>query len=819
MTYKARFVHGSRSFNLDSGAYDLFQDFIFPVSEESLNMGAPAARSMTGGEVVSKTAQDRWWAWSVRIMGSGGTHTHQAAGRLSAWLNNALADKTSKLYFEYIPNYVVPAPIWGQYGQPYRWEVKAAIVDIDGGYYHYTIPDATLIVPISLLVGPYALGARQLLCQAKGAVLEDSADTLDGTSRGVMTLAAHTNKMTNPVFGNALTDWTAGANVRAEVSTDADFVLYGASSAKLSATDTTLRTFTQTINVGNTNTYVLSAFIKKADGSAVTASDVALYYNGAVTIDGIVPFGKGWYRIWGDLTGIASDQAVGVYPLVLGVPIYVDGVQLQDSAFPTAFIYGEMLGCSWAGTAHASTSTSTAGMLRLPLDESNLTTTSGTVRVVLMMNGSSASYSASRYVFSMNTTAFLLYWDGTNSRWRISDGTNYASAEASTWTANDIFVFHVVYGTAGLKLYANGASVATNATYLPFARGTLLYIGTDTSIANRIPATFLGFEIFKDEFTAAQVTADYAQIHAHIDGGDGYGQRLSSIPYLWTKDGDNQVDNCNDNTYDNYAIANGIQGSTEAETEIQGTLGTEYKTVYLSNLATRNFILPSAQTTCLQVNMSGTADAACSGGACYTDTVGATGAAMGTYDIAQIFDINKFPEVIGMQFISLLRAKDTTAAYLRYAVQSYLGLGYSQTEYNRPYATTTAWRLYASNTGMFPRAERVLTPTANMYTQIYGYKNTGTSLLEDYYAIFPRPVVTLNYVATMSNFILYGDKFAAYEVSTSPSVVKNITGDVLELVPNKYNLLQSLMGDESNDPVISSTLTYTIYYTPRYLLI
>ena len=62
MTYKARFVHGSRSFNLDSGAYDLFQDFIFPVAEESLNMGAPAARSMTGGEVVSKTAQDRWWA-------------------------------------------------------------------------------------------------------------------------------------------------------------------------------------------------------------------------------------------------------------------------------------------------------------------------------------------------------------------------------------------------------------------------------------------------------------------------------------------------------------------------------------------------------------------------------------------------------------------------------------------------------------------------------------------------------------------------------------------------------------------------------------
>lgn len=46
-----------------------------------------------------------------------------------------------------------------------------------------------------------------------------------------------------------------------------------------------------------------------------------------------------------------------------------------------------------------------------------------------------------------------------------------------------------------------------------------------------------------------------------------------------------------------------------------------------------------------------------------------------------------------------------------------------------------------------------------------------------------------------------------------------ISGDPIEFVPNKYNLLQALMGDESNDPVTASTLTYTIYVTPRYSLV
>jgi len=814
MTYKARFVHGSRSFNLDAGAYDLFQDFIFPVAEESLNMGAPAARSMTGGEVVSKTAQDRWWAWSVRIMGSSGTHTHQAAGRLSAWLNNALADKTSKLYFEYTPNYVVPAPVWGQHGQPYRWEVKAAIVDIDGSYYHYTIPDATLIVPISLLVGPYALGARQLLAQAKGGVIEDTIGT-DGISRGTIVASATTNKMTNPIFGNSLTDWTAGASLSAAVNTDMSYVLWGSQSALIARWwEATTRVLYQTITAGNTNPHYLQAYVKKRDSSAITSSDLTLFYNEAISTT-YTALGDGWYRLSAPVTGIAAATITGVAVVAYDTPYYVAGVQLAELADPTPMTHGDMIGCAWTGTAHASTSTRTVSYMRIPT--AGLFSVPGGSIMVAVKHMQRYDRTVSGHLFNDGT--MIASYNFTNDDYRLTEGTATAEGAAQTFVAGDIQVLHFVWGPSVLNIYLNGDIYATSASLTPWTVGEYLYIGSSNTPGSHFNGTIMDFAIWDTPLTAAQVAADYAQVSALVTGGDGYGQRLSSIPYLWTKDGDNQVDNYTDATHNHFAVIAGIQGSEYAETEIIGTPGTAFSGLNLSNFATRRYFNPSL----FFADCGGTAVADSVGGSAYVTSITTSSSSFTAGGGGAVaWTKSAYPELSEAQFYLLARIKDASSAYIR--VQSYMasnGYGVNlNSDFSRPYATGTTYALYRTYTGVTQKNYSGY-DTEPQALSVYGYRNSGTAnITTDYFAMFPRPYQYCQGY-TMTSFRLTGNTLVQVSGGITPGMVSVLktTGDIIEFAPNCYNILQTLMGYEGENPALSYTLTYDIYYTPRYLLI
>jgi hypothetical protein len=62
------------------------------------------------------------------------------------------------------------------------------------------VPSKALILPISLLVAPYALGKRQF--SAGEGEYRNSIGTADGSIRGTIIANATTNKMTNPVFGH-----------------------------------------------------------------------------------------------------------------------------------------------------------------------------------------------------------------------------------------------------------------------------------------------------------------------------------------------------------------------------------------------------------------------------------------------------------------------------------------------------------------------------------------------------------------------------------------------------------------------------------------
>jgi hypothetical protein len=105
------------------------------------------------------------------------------------------------------------------------------------------------------------------------------------------------------------------------------------SSVKLIAGSTD-NDFTQNVNVGNTASYTLTAYAK-TDGSAVTSSDLSLYYSTAPITTTYTPIGgEGWYKLTGTVTGIASSQPVGAR-IKSTKTVYLDNITLTSGTAAT----------------------------------------------------------------------------------------------------------------------------------------------------------------------------------------------------------------------------------------------------------------------------------------------------------------------------------------------------------------------------------------------------------------------------------------------------------------------------------------------------
>ncbi|HWY79757.1 MAG TPA: hypothetical protein VNW29_05375, partial [Candidatus Sulfotelmatobacter sp.] len=77
-----------------------------------------------------------------------------------------------------------------------------------------------------------------------------------------------------------------------------------AMSAKVVTTGTA--NFTQMVNVGDTNTYTLTAYVHNATGKAITANDVQLFAQGSSVSTIYTPQANGWYQLTGSVTGLSS---------------------------------------------------------------------------------------------------------------------------------------------------------------------------------------------------------------------------------------------------------------------------------------------------------------------------------------------------------------------------------------------------------------------------------------------------------------------------------------------------------------------------------
>ena len=111
----------------------------------------------------------------------------------------------------------------------------------------------------------------------------------------------------------------------------------------------------QSINVGNTNQYLLSTYAY-TDGSAVTSSDLELYYNGAAISTTFTSVGSGWYRLSGTVTGANASRTYGVQ-VKANKTVYIDNFSIlgySTTGTLTSNIFDAGLLSDWGNLTYTS---------------------------------------------------------------------------------------------------------------------------------------------------------------------------------------------------------------------------------------------------------------------------------------------------------------------------------------------------------------------------------------------------------------------------------------------------------------------------------
>lgn len=822
MAIVAKLQQGAYELDLTAAPYKIGEGFTPPSStfEPTLAYGTSANR-YGGATKLGQRANGIPWTLTVRITGTTNAQVGLGKARLAAFLERT-GDKNNPLYFVYRPWVGIAAePTWGQLGANRRFEiVQAQPPRPDPRYGEGTLRNREEFVSVSMLLKPMSIGKPQRLASATGGILESRMGVTDGRARGIVIPETTTNKMTNPVFGHSTWDngWTADASLIVSQNTDPDFLLPGTlSSAKITAV--TAGKFVQSINVGNTNTHNITCYARLPDGGAVSSSQLRFWYNVAIAggSTSYTAVGDGWYRVRSQgLTGINAAVDTGVR-VETGTTVYVTGVQMENITAThnfTPLCWGDMLGCAWTGTAHASTTTRTAARLRLTND-GVLSVDEGTIRLAMRMEHSHTRIDDSVY-FHDTIGGMLLSYDTAVNQFNFTDGANSVNSATTTFQPGEVMMIHCVYGPSELSIYINGALSGTaGTTYTPREFGDYLYLGTTEVAGSPCNDTFMDVAIYGVAATAAEVLADYTNVAAHFAGGDGYGQTLAPIPYLWTKDGDDIVDNCNDSSRDNWCICGGIPGDAPADTlfalNIPSSL-TTYSNLFISLLDMDTFEDPDA----LYSDRSGTVDANSSGGQYLSQSV-STGGYGPTFTITD----NLKKALYGKAFYIFARVFDQ-GSNLQIKARD------DDTDAATDWKSVTSpadWGLYYTPPLTLPAfafaghgyTKKSLEPSITFR------RTTGTAnIWLDYFQVMPRPLVAVNAATAIlgEDVVMHGGQ--AYEISSGTDLDRAyvVTGDTIELLPNKLNMLMSLMGgDKGTDPEIAATIFYAVTVTPRYAVL
>jgi len=800
MTIGLRLRQSTRYLNLNAGRYGVTPSFVPPETKFTTQVTRGTALNKRGGNLVSKRPENREWKVALNVLADSHAEVDAAASDVQRWLNEA-GDKVTPLFIEWRMDDSIPNPICGQFNAWRSYEiVQGGVTLVQSGEFNYTQMSG---ITLTLEIKPYAEGNTEQVGSAVGGISEDRAGVVDGRARGVQIPEATTNLYTNPVFGHSTYDngWTTGANlVKAQV-TDKSFCPFGFSAVRLSSASTTSNAFTQSLTLTVDN-YNLNYYVYAPDRLALSAAQVQVIYDGAAQTTTFVALGNGLYAISANVLGSAAAHTCGIVVKQYATVILC-GAQCENKTYRTPLAHGDLLGHAWTGTAHASSTTRTAARLRIPTS-GLLGAAPFTVRVVWKTGAAIANGMTILDARDGSHLSALLIHIHSTSQFRATFGG--ASVAAGTIpVAHTTYVLHAVFNGQTIDLYVNGTALGAQTVSSLSEAGTYLYLGTDYSAANQCNGTLLGRAIFDAALTADQIAADCTAIATLTDDD----KQVESVPWLWTKDGDNQVDNYYDTTHNMHSIVCGVPGTAPALTEMnlttdENALGFD---IYQALYATDEQIDASD----FFGDQGGYADAAALGGEASQVTPGAFGVLTLTVTLA-------WKNFKGNEDVALLiRAKDAGSNLMLWA--SYLvGSTLQIDQTSTPSLVSTNYGIQLVKGTFVP----ALPETPGLTFSINAKRSTGSALYSlDYALVLPGKIMVLRSASNGYNTLEYrSDRRSIYLYNTGLVMeITNLSGYPIEIKPDKFNYLFSHVGD-ADTSTLARTVTYNwIKVTPRWELV
>lgn len=815
-----KLMQGARVLDLnDQSLYWLSQDFTPPGTQVE-----PLFTSVDG-DTFDQIESNSAFSFTVAIKGNSAGQINGALRAIKAMLRQA--DRTTDaLYLIYKASDSVPDPLYGQFDSLLRYEIAYGDATFSDGYMVGVRRETDVNVSISLILKPYRYGQPQRAFTATGGIVEDRFGMADGRSRGLIVAAATTNKMTNPVFGNATwsTGWTTGANIVSSDNTDSRWLLPGLDhSARLSNVSAFSELFTQSINAGNTNKHSLSCYAWREDGGVLSATQVQLYYNAALTTT-FTAIGTGLYRLTAEnIDGINAATDTGVIEKLRTV-IYVAGFQFEEKAYSTPLCYGDLIGCAWTGTVHASTSTRTVATCKITAANDTFKQGAWSVRCVLK-TPYAYTHPDSWFVFDArdgsNTGAPYLYFDSSGVFVAVYGGQSSTSA-AQTHAKGATIVLHVVCSGSTITLYTNGVAAATSSAFNPVVFGAALFIGSSYSAAQHGNQTTMGWSTFDTALTAAQVSSDYTSVAAAIANEN----RLESIPYLWTIGGDGVL--ALTASHQPLGAVGGVPGTVGAISKIEGALSSNWstiKSIALSNYACDLYLGIGP----FLYDHSGTALAGDYGGEHLTTTVNGSAIALSPANPTLGAFIAR--QINGMEYYIFARLFGSAAtAFSLYSNWSNSSINISSELQTVTPAAGTAYRMAITRLNKvafdsydtFQSGIKRGLGSAQVAHYIYASKiATNVDISVDYIAVMPSPCLLITGGSEAKTGFVVNGLSANHVSGTTLGYKLNTTGEVIEFEPDRINHLQChFCPDGTVDPAITYTVTISaITVTPRWSLL
>ena len=802
----ARLVRGSSILYLDQGRYSLGLDFIPPSIDRDFNLASGSAANILGGaDLVGYKAKNRQWTFSVRVLSTKTVDIERGARDITSFLAQA-GDPTNPTYLEWKED-SNPIPLWGQFGAPVRYEIVNGKAELGPEYGDGSIRSRLNNLKVTLEVKPVGVGFPQRLAMAMGGILEDNWGAVDGVSRGLIIPAGITNKMINPVFGASSwnTGWSASANTIASKNTDPRFLLPGQSvSARCFCKAAGNNAYYQNINAGNTNAHSFSALVMKPDLSPVTSADCQIFYNVPQT-SAYVPIGNGLYLVKSEnIAGINALTSTGIL-IQPNKTVFLLAYQMEEFAAASPVCWGDLLGCAWTGTAHASTSTRTVGSVKIPISADTLNLTAGAIRLVWIPD--CANTFLENFIFfdtrdGGHANSLYAMFNATGDTFDFTDGTTTISSPAQTFTPGDKLVLDFVWGPSGLAIYKNGTLANSTASFTYPSAGTYLYLGSYFNPGNTLRGTLAGLSVFENEISCSQVAADYALLSPLV----ARGQRVETVPWLWTKDGDNQLDQVCDATNNNWAVVGGIPGNLKAAAEYRIYAYSGY-TFWLggSSFDYGQFIDPLMQSF---LDESGTVLADTLGGQAKSSPV--------TEPVAVTVPAALVNRPV--HFFARIQKNAATSFQVQGAIS------YNNTLYPGP-ATPTITRTPFAGFCMFY--------VGSVEYQQINLTGIGSSLylglyfpgVYSIYLDFLQAVIgSMAAISWVGTYLQLNDNFAvSLDVNLKPTQPVTMTGELPSLLPEKLNMLTAIVGNDQGTWGITALTPVTTFsfinVTPRWALV